>query len=112
MDQITFDEFQKVEMRVGRVLEAIYFAEARDPAFKLKIDFGPEVGVKWSSSQIAYHYKKEDLEGRLVIGVLNLPVKKVANFESQVLTLGFYDQDGKVVLAIPERDVPLGERLS
>lgn len=112
MDTITFDDFQKVEMRVGRVLEAVYFAEARNPAFKLHIDFGPEIGARWSSSQIADHYKKENLEGRLVIGVLNLPVKKVANFDSEVLTLGFYDTEGKVVLAIPERDVPLGERLS
>ena len=107
----TIDEFQAIDIRVGRVIEALPFPEARKPAFKLRIDFGPEVGVKQSSAQITTHYTPEELTGRLVMAVVNFPPKQIGPFRSEVLTLGFADVNGDVVLAEPERDVPLGARL-
>lgn len=111
MPEITFDDFQKVDIRVGRVIAAEPFPEARKPAFKLRVDFGEEIGEKKSSAQITVHYTPEDLVGRLVMGVVNFPPRQIGPVMSEVLVLGFMDNAGAVVLALPERDVPLGARL-
>jgi tRNA-binding protein len=105
------DDFLKLDIRVGRILEVEDFPEARKPAYKLKIDFGEEVGIKRSSAQIVKHYKKEDLIGRLVLGVTNLPPRQVGPFVSETLTLGVPDEDHEVVLIKPDFDVPLGGKL-
>jgi len=97
-------------MRVGRVVRVDDFPEARNPAWKLEIDFGPEVGVKRSSAQIT-HYTREDLEGRLVVGVVNLPPRRIAGFQSEVLVLGALDDEKGVVLLQPDDDVALGDRI-
>ena len=109
--QIGFDDFLKVDVRVGRVVEAEPFPEARKPAFKLKIDFGPDVGVKKSSAQITRHYTVEQLQGRLVAAVVNFPPRQIGPFMSEVLTLGFPDADGEVVLVGVDRDAVVGGRL-
>ncbi len=108
---VTIDDFQRVEMRVGRVVAAEPFPEARKPAYKLRIDFGPEIGVKQSSAQLTALYTPESLVGKLVIGVVNFPPRRVAGFNSEVLVLGAADAEGAVVLLEPERDVPLGARI-
>jgi tRNA-binding protein len=108
---ITYDDFAKVDIRVGRVTKAEEFPQARKPAYKLTIDFGPEIGTKRSSVQITEHYQLENLEGRLVMGVVNFPPKQIGPFVSECLTLGFPDENGAVVLARPDKDVPLGARL-
>jgi tRNA-binding protein len=107
---ITFDDFLAVDMRVGRVLEVHDFPEARKPAWKLTIDFGQEIGVKRSSAQIA-HYAREELEGRLVVAVVNFPPRQIGPFMSEVLCLGASDADGRVILLAPDTDVPLGSRI-
>jgi tRNA-binding protein len=109
--QIGFDDFLKVDVRLGRVVEAEPFPEARKPAFKLKIDFGPEIGVKRSSAQITRHYTIEQLRGRLVAAVVNFPPRQIGPFMSEVLTLGFPDADGEVVLVGVDRDAVVGGRL-
>ena len=106
-----YDTFLAVDIRVGRVVEAEPFPEARKPAIKLRIDFGEEIGVKRSSAQITEHYDPEALVGRLVMGVVNFPPRQIGPVRSEVLTLGFADADGAIVLAKPDRDVPLGARL-
>ncbi len=111
MQQITWDDFTKVELRVGRIIEAEVFAEARKPAYKLRIDFGKEIGVLKSSAQITEHYAIDDLVGRQVVGVVNFPKKQIGPFMSECLTTGFYDQEGRVVLCVPEKEVPLGAKL-
>jgi len=108
---IGYDDFLKIDVRVGRVLEAEPFPEARKPAFKLKIDFGPDVGVKKSSAQITRHYTIEQLRGRLVAAVVNFPPRQIGPFMSEVLTLGFPDADGEVVLVGVDRDAVVGGRL-
>lgn len=108
---IGFDDFMKVDVRVGRILEAEPFPEARKPAFRLKIDFGPEIGVRKSSAQITRHYGLDELRGRLVAAVVNFPPRQIGPFMSEVLTLGFPDAEGEVVLVGVDRDVPVGGRL-
>lgn len=108
---ITYEYFQGVDIRVGRIMNVEDFPEARKPAYKLTIDFGPEIGVKSSSVQITEHYRKEELIGKQVIAVVNFPPKQIGPFVSEVLTLGLPDEEGKVVLLMPTRDVPLGGKL-
>jgi tRNA-binding protein len=108
---IEFGAFQAVDMRVGRVLSVAEFPEARVPAWKLAIDFGPEVGVKRSSAQIT-HYSREQLEGTLVVGVVNLTPRRVAGFSSEVLVLGALDEVEGVVLLRPDKDAAVGSRIA
>lgn len=108
---ICFDEFLKVDIRVGTIVEAAEFPEARKPAYKLKIDFGPDIGIKKSSAQITAHYTVDDLVGRQVAAVVNFPPRQIGPFMSQVLTLGFPDDAGEVVLLAPSLRVPNGGRL-
>jgi tRNA-binding protein len=107
----TFEEFQALDMRVGRVLRVEEFPEARNPAWKLEIDFGPEVGVKRSSAQIT-HYSREDLERRLVVGVVNFPPRRIAGFASEVLVLGALDPAKGVVLLRTDDEVEVGSRIA
>jgi len=111
MDAISFADFEKVDVRVGRIVRADSFPEARKPAYRLTIDFGPEIGVKTSSAQLTHRYTREELEGRLVLGVVNLGPRRIGPFTSEVLTLGVPDDSGAVVLVVPQADVPLGARL-
>ena len=109
--QIGFDDFLKVDVRVGRIVSAEAFPEARKPAFKLTIDFGPEIGIKKSSAQITRNHRLENLPGRLVLAVVNFPPRQIGPSRSEVLTLGVPDADGEVMLIGPDRDVPIGGRL-
>ncbi len=109
--QISFDDFLRVDIRVGRIVEAAVFPEARKPALRLVIDFGQEIGLKKSSAQITRHYRPEDLPGRLVLAVVNFPPRQIGPMRSEVLTLGVPDGAGAVVLIQPDREVPLGGRL-
>ncbi|WP_027080706.1 tRNA-binding protein [Luteimonas mephitis] len=111
MQQIGWDDFTKVELRVGRVLSAEPFPQARKPAYILQVDFGPEVGVRKSSAQVTVHYRPEELVGRLVVGVVNFPAKQIGPLMSECLVTGFHDADGHVALCVPDRDVPLGTKL-
>ncbi|MDD3761836.1 MAG: tRNA-binding protein [Nevskiales bacterium] len=112
METIAWNDFAKVELRVGRVLDARVFAEARKPAYVLKVDFGPEVGTRQSSAQITGHYTPEQLVGRLVVAVVNFPKKQIGPLMSECLVTGFHDAEGKVVLCVPDGEVPLGTRLA
>ena len=109
--QITFPDFDRVDVRVGRIVRAEDFPEARKPAYKLSIDFGPELGTRKSSAQLAKRYAREELEGRLVIAVVNFPPRQIGPFMSEVLTLGVPDGEGNVVLLVPDKDVPVGGRM-
>jgi tRNA-binding protein len=109
--RIAFDDFQKIDIRVGRIVEAVPFPEARKPALKLVIDFGPEIGLKKSSAQIVEHYAPEGLAGKLVLAVVNFPPRQIGPFMSEVLTLGVPDEAGEVVLLQPSKDVPIGGRM-
>lgn len=111
MQQISWADFEKVELRVGTIIEVNDFPEAKKPAYKLKIDFGPDIGIKNSSAQITVHYTNNELIGKQVVCVLNFLPKKIGPFVSQVLTTGFADQNGSVVLCVPERSVPNGAKL-
>jgi len=106
----TIEDFEKVDMRVGRVVRVDDFPGARNPAWKLEIDFGPEIGLKHSSAQIT-HYAREALEGRLVVGVVNFPPRRIAGFKSEVLVLGALDDEKGVILLRPDEDVELGDRI-
>lgn len=111
MNLISWQDFERVQLRIGTVLEVMSFPEARRPAWKLRIDFGPEIGVRVSSAQITALYGREELVGRQVLAVVNFPAKQIGPFRSEVLVTGFYDSEGRVVLAMPERAVPNGARL-
>ena len=111
MQTIDWQDFEKVELRVGTIVEVADFPEARKPAYKLKVDFGETIGIKKSSAQITDLYQKDDLLGRQVIGVVNFPAKQIGPVRSECLVTGFYREDGNVVLAIPERDVSNGAKL-
>lgn len=110
-ERITFDDFMKVDVRIGQVIKAEVFPEARKPAFKLTIDFGPTIGTKRSSAQITRHYSIDQLEGRKVAAVVNFAPRQIGPFMSEVLTLGFPDADGEVVLAGVDREAVIGGRL-
>ncbi|MBB4185359.1 tRNA-binding protein [Sinorhizobium terangae] len=110
-ETISFADFERVDIRVGTIIEAEPFPEARKPALKLKIDFGSEIGIKRSSAQITVHYKPEDLVGRQVLGVVNFPPRQIGPVRSEVLTLGFEDEAGAIVLAATDKPVPNGKKL-
>lgn len=111
METISWDDFSKVAIRVGKILEAKVFAEARKPAYLLLVDFGPEIGIRKSSAQLTAHYTPETLTGRLVVGVVNFPKKQIGPVQSECLITGFADANGDVVLCVPDREVPLGAKL-
>ncbi len=111
MPEISWEDFEKVEALVGRVVAAEPFPEARKPSMKLKIDLGSEVGEKWTSAQLTAHYDPQGLVGRQVVAVVNFPPKRIAGFKSEVLVLGVPDETGEVVLLSPDREVPPGGRM-
>lgn len=111
MAEITWEQFEAVDMRIGRVLGVEEFPEARVPAWKLEIDFGPEIGRKWSSAQVT-HYPRQELEGRLVVAVVNFPPKRIGPFVSEVLVLGAIDDAKGVILLRPDEDVEPGDRIA
>lgn len=108
---IDYNDFDKVDIRVGKIVTVEDFPEARKPAYKLTVDFGGEIGIKKSSAQITHHYTQDELIGREVLAVVNFPPKQIGPFISEVLTLGVPDGDGNVVLIAPTKDVPLGGKL-
>ena len=111
MPEIAWEDFEKVDVRVGRVVEAEPFPEARKPSIKLVVDFGPKVGQKRTSAQLTAHYDADALIGKQVVAVMNFPPKRIAGFKSEVLVLGVPDEDGEVVLLAPDREVPPGGRM-
>lgn len=112
MQTIGWDDFAKVELRVGRIIEARVFAEARKPAYVLKVDFGAEIGIRKSSAQITALYRPEALVGRLVVGVVNFPPKQIGPVMSECLITGFHDANGDVALCVPDQPVPLGTKIA
>ena len=111
MDEISWSDFEKVELRVGRVVSAEEFPEARNPAYILHVDFGEAIGIRKSSAQITAHYEPQDLVGRLVVAVVNFPKKQIGPIMSECLVTGFHDEQGQVVLVAPDQEVPLGTKL-
>ena len=111
MDNISFDDFLKVDVRTGRVIKAEPFPEARKPAIKLWIDFGDEIGVRKTSAQITVHYTPDTLVGRQVMAVVNFPPRQIGPFMSEVLILGVPDESGEIVLVVPDQDTPAGGRM-
>lgn len=112
MNEISWADFERVELRVGRVVDARPFPEARKPAYVLHVDFGPQLGIRKSSAQITRHYTPESLVGRLVVAVVNFPRKQIGPLMSECLVTGFHDAAGDVVLCVPDGEVPLGTRLA
>ena len=110
METISWHDFEKVELRVGTILQVLDFPGARPPAYKVQVDFG-EFGTRWSSAQITKHYTKEELTGRQIIGVVNFPKKQIATFMSEFLVTGFADENGDIVLAAVDKPVPNGQKL-
>ena len=110
-DPITFDDFMKVDIRVGKVLRVEDYPEARKPAIKMWIDFGSEIGERKTSAQVTAHYTPETLVGKQVMGIINFPPRQIGKFMSEVLVLGLADEAGEIVLLSPDQDVPLGERM-
>lgn len=110
-DEITFDDFMKVDIRVGKIVRVEPFPEARKPAYKLWVDFGPEIGEKKSSAQITVHYTPETLLGRQVMAVVNFPPRQIGPVRSEILVLGASDAEGGIVLLAPDQEVPLGSRM-
>ncbi len=108
---INYNDFEKVDIRVGKIIKVEDFPQARIPAYKLTIDFGPEIGIKKSSARIVDLYSKEDLQGILVLGVVNFPPKQIGPFMSEVLTLGVQNEDGQIVLACPDKPAKIGSKL-
>jgi tRNA-binding protein len=108
---ISWDDFTKVELRVGRIVSAAPFPEARKPAYVLQVDFGRDIGLKKSSAQITHLYQPEDLVGKLVVAVVNFPTKQIGPVMSECLVTGFHDENGEVALCVPDRPVPLGAKL-
>lgn len=111
MATISWDDFVKVELRVGRVLSAVSLPQARKPAYVLQVDFGPELGIKKSSAQITALYSPQQLVGKLVVAVVNFPCKQIGSIQSECLVTGFHDERGEVALCVPDREVPLGSKL-
>ena len=111
MDEISWEDFSKVELRVGRVLAVLPFPEARKPAYKLEVDFGEAIGIRRSSAQITSLYEAKELIGRQVVAVVNFPRKQIGPFMSECLVTGFYNEDGHVALCVPDKEVPLGAKL-
>jgi len=110
-ETIDFADFEKVDIRAGRIIDAQEFPEARRPAYKLFVDFGPELGVKKTSAQVTQNYTTEELKGRMVAAIVNFPPKQIGKYMSEILVLGFPDDAGNVTLVRPDKDVPLGGRL-
>lgn len=110
MESINWNDFERVELRAGTILQVLDFPGARKPAYKIQVDFG-EFGVKWSSAQITKHYTKDELPGRQIIGVINFPKKQIANFMSEFLVTGFADENGDIALAAVDKKVPNGSKL-
>lgn len=111
METITWSDFERVDLRVGTIVAVAEFPEARKPAYKVKVDFGPDIGIKQSSAQITTLYSKDELVGRQIIGVVNFPPKQIGPFVSKFLITGLYREDGAVVLAVPDKAVPNGAKL-
>lgn len=111
MNDISFEDFLKVELRVGEVVAAEIFAAARQPAYILHIDFGPEIGILKSSAQITVHYQPDELIGKQVVAVVNFPAKQIGPIQSQCLVTGFHDENGAVALCVPDKKVPKGTKL-
>jgi len=110
-DTISWDDFMRVDLRVGRIVSARVFEQARKPAYVLEVDFGPEIGLRKSSAQVTDLYTPGELVGRLVVGVVNFPPRQIGPLMSQCLVTGFHDESGRVALCVPDRDVPPGTRL-
>jgi tRNA-binding protein len=111
MELISWQDFTKVELRVGRIISAELFPQAKKPAYLLQVDFGAQLGTKRSSAQITEHYQPEQLIGKLVLGVVNFPKKQIGPVQSECLITGFHDAAGKVILCVPDADIPLGSKL-
>lgn len=108
---ITFEDFEKVDIRVGKIIKVEDFPEAKKPAYKMQIDFGPEIGIKKSCGRYPQNYKKEEILGRQVLGVVNFPPRQIGPAVSEVLIIGLPDQNGEAILIVPEREIPLGGKI-